>query len=422
MFSTPKESDGPASLPGHAPFRTVTVIALTLFLTLWVEQKSFASYWRQTWHTPSPMEAVEHTPFWQQGQTLRQSIEDMRLHLQAGVDQIDQEMVDWLNAQLGLDVTNSSLAAKVIPTPRPVQASTSPLSMSQDNETMLANVPLRNTPVSRLPVLPESSPDAASSRSPASSTHHTSLSQISSQAGAENSGTPPPLYRTAPPSPPASSKQPPLPLTTSDKVLLVGDSLMQGVAPHLVRTFHKHGIHAIDVSRQSTGLAYPSFYDWPQAIRDLVGKHRITTLVVMIGANDTWDLVEGNKFIPFGSDAWRNTYKRRVQAIHDFARDHQLRVVWLGLPNMKREKLNEGVPELNAIFEETMSSESARFLPTRELLGGKGNLYTKYVTLPDRGEVSVRAEDGVHFTPSGQKLIAQQTLAQFSLPEIPNLK
>ena len=53
----------------------------------------------------------------------------------------------------------------------------------------------------------------------------------------------------------------------NDKVLLIGDSLMQGLAPHLIARFNKkHQITIVDMSRHSTGLTYPAFYNWPEAV------------------------------------------------------------------------------------------------------------------------------------------------------------
>src|SRR5699024_523915 len=52
-------------------------------------------------------------------------------------------------------------------------------------------------------------------------------------------------------------------VTAGDKLFFVGDSLMQGVAPRVKQSLYKsENIDGIDLSKQSTGLAYPKFYNW----------------------------------------------------------------------------------------------------------------------------------------------------------------
>jgi len=60
----------------------------------------------------------------------------------------------------------------------------------------------------------------------------------------------------------------PINLTPADKVLLIGDSLMQGVAPHVIISIkRKFGAQSVDLSRHSTGLTYPSFFNWPNTLK-----------------------------------------------------------------------------------------------------------------------------------------------------------
>src|SRR5690606_4259438 len=63
-------------------------------------------------------------------------------------------------------------------------------------------------------------------------------------------------------------------LQAGDEVFFAGDSLMQGVAPHLANTLLKRfNIKSINLSRQSTGLAYPGFFNWPQTIQSTLESH-----------------------------------------------------------------------------------------------------------------------------------------------------
>lgn len=49
---------------------------------------------------------------------------------------------------------------------------------------------------------------------------------------------------------------------SGDKVFFAGDSLMQGVAPFVQKSLkQQYGIESANLSKQSTGLSYPSFFD-----------------------------------------------------------------------------------------------------------------------------------------------------------------
>ncbi|MGC6031707.1 hypothetical protein VU661_25030, partial [Enterobacter kobei] len=84
-------------------------------------------------------------------------------------------------------------------------------------------------------------------------------------------------------------------LGSSEKVLLIGDSMMEGVAPGVLKIIReKHHVTGINLSRRSTGLAYPGFYNWPAKTAETLRQTpSIGLLVVFLGPNDPWDMPEG---------------------------------------------------------------------------------------------------------------------------------
>ncbi|MFB0826552.1 SGNH family hydrolase [Chromobacterium violaceum] len=197
-------------------------------------------------------------------------------------------------------------------------------------------------------------------------------------------------------------------------VLLAGDSMMQGVALHLLPPlFRQHQVKAIDISKQSTGLTYPDFFNWPATIeRQLAANPKTQLLVMFVGANDTWDMVNGNHYIRFASPDWEQRYRERIRSILASAGKRKVKVLWLGLPNMSRDKLNDGVHYLNRLYREEVAAGGGRFISTRETLGSQDDSFNKFMTMPDQGEVAVRTADGVHFTRQGQLLLARRVLAE----------
>lgn len=215
-----------------------------------------------------------------------------------------------------------------------------------------------------------------------------------------------------------AAAQGPILLGADDRILLVGDSLMQGLAPHLVTHLkRKYKVDAMDLSKHSTGLTYPAFFDWPATVEDAFELEDYSVVIVFLGANDPWDMTIQGRYIRFGSESWAAVYRERVARIINTAAAHRARVLWLGVPPLGREDLVGKAAKLNAIYaaEADKMPLFARFVSTDATLTADGSSFTKFLELPDRGSVMVRTDDGVHFTTQGHRLLANLTLTQFGV-------
>lgn len=213
-----------------------------------------------------------------------------------------------------------------------------------------------------------------------------------------------------------AAAQGPILLGTDDRILLVGDSLMQGLAPHLITNLkRKYKVESMDLSKHSTGLTYPAFFDWPATVEDAFELEDYTVVIVFLGANDPWDMTIHGRYIRFGSEPWAAVYRERVARIINTAATHRARLVWLGVPPLGREDLIGKAPTLNAIYAEEVAKMPlfARFVATDPTLTADGSSFAKFLELPDRGSVMVRTDDGVHLTTQGHRLLANLTLTQF---------
>ena len=114
---------------------------------------------------------------------------------------------------------------------------------------------------------------------------------------------PAPEAPQAPDAPPENAAPPVIRLAAADKVLFVGDSMMQSIAPLLQRTLLREGgIRSINLSRHSTGLTNAAYFNWPQAVEAALRQHPDTRLVVVfLGANDPWDFFESRSRKRFGT-------------------------------------------------------------------------------------------------------------------------
>ncbi|MBH8611146.1 SGNH/GDSL hydrolase family protein [Pseudomonas mohnii] len=203
-------------------------------------------------------------------------------------------------------------------------------------------------------------------------------------------------------------------LQAGDEVFFVGDSLMQGVAPYLANTlFKRFNIKSVNLSRQSTGLAYPGFFNWPLTVQSTLQSHRnIRLVVIFLGPNDPWDMPDGRgkPFLRFKSPAWESAYRQRVQTIFEQARRHDAQVIWVGPPNMNAPRLSAAMQYLRELYKSEAQQYRQIYLSANDIFGYQADEFSFYSIESTGKKNKVRADDGIHFTTLGQKLIAAKVL------------
>lgn len=204
-------------------------------------------------------------------------------------------------------------------------------------------------------------------------------------------------------------------LKSGDKVFFAGDSLMQGVVPFVEQSLRRqYQINSINLSRQSTGLSYPSFFDWPATIEKTLAENSdIKLLVVFLGPNDPWDFPDPDKprgatYLKFASPRWEQIYLQRVERIITAAHKAHADIIWLGIPYMKSTKLNTQMRTLDGLLSNELK-EKVIWLPTEKLLSNGGSQYVDSVVLNDKA-VRLRSKDGIHFSVKGQQYLANYIL------------
>ncbi len=370
------------------PAATLFVLGATLALVCWLRHDALDTYWQQTRHGELGLTAASQDPLWVEGVQFSNQLSG---DIDAGTQ--------WLN-MVGGRVT---LATNIVLTgPEPATPA-------------LASVPA----IAALPAHASLVPSTALATVPSTAAEAHGASTLKAVESAQGEKPDAAAAATT-----ESRSLPPLSddgrivLTPQDKVLLVGDSMMQGVAPHVARALQKANIASVDLSKQSTGLAYPSYFDWPATVQKAIPDSGITVMVVFLGANDTWDIFIGGRAERFGSEKWQSVYAQRIDSMVKFAESQNVRVIWLGAPNMGREKINSGVKILNHLYQSEASDGLARYVSTRELLSGGDDtdVYQKHITTDGGKTVTVRTDDGIHFTRVGQEMLSNLILRQFSIP------
>lgn len=193
------------------------------------------------------------------------------------------------------------------------------------------------------------------------------------------------------------------------RVLFAGDSMMQGLAPFVIASLKKtypDGYFS-DQSKQSTGLTVRRYFDWPTKIRDEVLRQNFDTLVIFLGPNDPWDIYEDGKRYIFPSDNWIEKYRSRVSEVLEFSKEHKVTVVWVGLPNMRDDRVKQGAIVENEVFREETKKFGYDYFPTEPIIGSLDEPFHKHIDDPEKGKIAIRADDGIHFTPTGLRMISR---------------
>lgn len=192
------------------------------------------------------------------------------------------------------------------------------------------------------------------------------------------------------------------------KIAVLGDSLAEALA------FGMDADQAFKIDflvRQRTvsasGLVRDDFHDWPKAITALTSEHRdLAAVIIMLGLNDRQVLRVGTENLEPLSDAWREAYKKRIDAVISAAANSKAPVFWVGFPVMRLPKLSADLMAMNEIIRERVVLSGNIYVETADIFSDSSGAFT--ITGPDViGDiVRLRGPDGIHFTPAGQRKLA----------------
>lgn len=353
------------------------VMAVSLLLITWLKQDRLADYWQQTYQSGEPWTTLASVGGWQSGEKVGHSL---------GIDGVNAGLASV--GQKGQDVLNNAFFAEKL--------------AQQEQAKKATNANLANT---------------NTNTNNANGANADTIAGISSANKADNQNADTASTPTQTQIAPKSDK--PLEhitLHAGQKVLFAGDSMMQGVAPWVMRKLKSdYHIDSMDLSKQSTGLSYSSFFDWPATIEKAFADHsEIGALVIYLGANDPWAVPnpanKAAKYIDFATDEWTVLYHEKMRRILDNAKSHGVQVIWITPPTMKKPKLNEQMKVLTEIMHRGIDKTQVVVMDSKPLLSPSDD-YTDTIVIGDK-TTKVRTADGIHFTTDGQKHLANHILAR----------
>ncbi|WP_220225184.1 hypothetical protein [Gilliamella sp. ESL0443] len=103
---------------------------------------------------------------------------------------------------------------------------------------------------------------------------------------------------------------------------------------------------------------------------------------------------------------WEEQYRLRIATILNSASEHNVQVLWLAAPCMRKPQLNLGMVYLNTLYQSEVEKRQQHFLTTNQLLGCTYETFNSFIE-SNKDKIKVRVDDGIHFTPIGQKILAK---------------
>jgi hypothetical protein len=150
---------------------------------------------------------------------------------------------------------------------------------------------------------------------------------------------------------------------------------------------------------QSSGLSNPWFFDWYAYFASEMAVRQPNLVVFMIGANDAAAAVD------------LTHYRQLVAQAMDQLRAPGRRVIWVGQPAMGRADLAPRMQPINDVFRsEAALRPWVTFVDVYPLSVDSSGNYVQFWPNEFGHLVQARADDGVHFTSEGGRLLALEVL------------
>lgn len=202
-------------------------------------------------------------------------------------------------------------------------------------------------------------------------------------------------------------------------VLLVGDSLSIGLGKQFDAVFAgRPGVRFAHLGKVSSGLANPAFFNWDEQLAAQVKAHHPDLVLIMVGANDDKPLPAlGGGQAAFGTKAWDAAYAARLARLHAIVRaeNPQAAVAYIGVPVMGDPAFNALMLHVNGVIEKTARSlPDASYIDVEHTLADASGAYAPVARTADGNVVKLRAEDGVHISGTGSRLLAARCLEAVS--------
>jgi len=207
----------------------------------------------------------------------------------------------------------------------------------------------------------------------------------------------------------------------SIEIGVFGDSFGDGIWAGLYNDLRGNPDFAVHrFAKQSTGFTRYSSLNLLDDATAKLAAQPVDIAVINFGANDTQDIYDAGRLMPYMSADWQRVIGQRVRAYIDLFRSRDISVVWVGLPRMRKPAFDDQIQQMNRFYADLMCELKVPFIDTLPKSIDPQGGYTEYLKPVGGGEpIKARAEDGIHMSMTGYRiLISDMTdnIRQFDPP------
>jgi lysophospholipase L1-like esterase len=212
---------------------------------------------------------------------------------------------------------------------------------------------------------------------------------------------------------PSSLGLPPPPRQPLHSLLVTGDSMSQPLDQDLAQTLDPQGVQVTRDAHLGSGITNPIVVDWGKLSVHQVRQYHPQTVVVFIGANDSYSMPgPGGKQVNCCGAEWAALYAQRArQMMNTYRQGGAAHVYWLTLPT-PRDRLRAKIATVvNAAIEVAAEPwrDEVTIVDTVPVFT-PGNHYRD--SMPVNAKLTiVRQSDGIHLNDAGSALAARLVLA-----------
>jgi hypothetical protein len=218
-------------------------------------------------------------------------------------------------------------------------------------------------------------------------------------------------------------------LENARKILVVGDFFAGNIGGELETTFEASpGVAIVTRVDGSSGLVRNDHYDWLAQLPGIIDEVKPTIVVVMLGANDRQQMTASASGEKFGSDAWFEEYKRRVQELAQAVSTHKVPLLWVGLPAFQSPSMTADAVKLNAIYRARTQEVGGEFVDIWDGFVDEDGKFIVTGSDVSGQQVRLRGSDGITFTKAGKaklafyvERLARRHLGEMASPDLANL-
>lgn len=188
-------------------------------------------------------------------------------------------------------------------------------------------------------------------------------------------------------------------------VVLIGDSVMQGIYYWgFLDEFKGSKAKISNLSMKSTGLFSGI---WGKKLKDELKDIKTQKIIIAhFGPND-W----GSKNMKF-SDEWVSKYRKKIKEIYEVAKSENAEVFWLQIPCMKSKNFSFKAEKLNEIFAKVADEENGHFIAINDIICGENGEFLKYKKFGKKNH-ALRADDGIHLSFFGASVISKKIIREY---------